>query len=64
MPLNPEEQKSFITFGERYHMLSKQRQVELAELLEEIHGEKGAEAVKKLYAYSLGLAGGEGVKDS
>jgi uncharacterized RDD family membrane protein YckC len=64
VPLNPEEQKSFITFGERYHMLSKQRQVELAELLEEIHGEKGAEAVKKLYAYSLGLAGGEGVKDS
>ncbi|EDM25831.1 hypothetical protein LNTAR_01452 [Lentisphaera araneosa HTCC2155] len=62
--LNPEEQKSFIAFGERYHMLSKQRQVELAEILEEIHGEEGAAAVKKLYAYSLGLAGGEGVKDS
>lgn len=64
VPLNPEEQKSFIAFGERYHLLSKQRQVELAEILEEMHGEKGAVAVKKLYAYSLGLAGGEGVKDS
>ncbi|WDE98321.1 RDD family protein [Lentisphaera profundi] len=64
VPLNSEEQKSFIAFGERYHMLSKQRQVELAEILEEMHGETGAAAVKKLYAYSLGLAGGEGVKDS
>ena len=62
--LNPEEQKSFISFGERYHMLSKQRQVELAEILEEMHGETGAAAVRKLYSYSLGLAGGEGVKDS
>ena len=58
--LKPEEQKSFIAFGERYHMLSKERQVELAEILEDLHGETGAKAVRKLYSYSLGLAGGEG----
>jgi hypothetical protein len=58
--LRPEEQKSFIAFGERYHMLSKERQVELAEILGDLHGESGAKAVKKLYSYSLGLAGGEG----
>ena len=58
--LRPDEQRSFIAFGERYHLLSKQRQVELAEILEGLHGESGSKAVRKLYGYSLGLAGGEG----
>ncbi len=57
--LSSDEQKSFISFGERFHTLSQERQIELAEILEPLHEEKGKKAMHKLYSYSVGLAGGE-----
>ena len=57
-PLSLVEQRAILDFAERSHLLSKQRQAELAQLLEGITGEKeGEKSVKILFQYANWLHG-------
>lgn len=57
--LRVNEQRTILDFAERSRMLSKERSVELAELLEELTGKTGHEATEELYAYASWLFKGK-----
>jgi uncharacterized RDD family membrane protein YckC len=53
------EQQTILDFAERHQTLSKDRCVELAELLYELTNKRGQEAVKEIYSYANWLAKGK-----
>ncbi len=58
LPLTLSEQRAIVNFAERHKTLSSDRSEELANILNKIIGEKGPQAVKKLYQIANGLLGG------
>lgn len=57
IPLTVEEQKSIISFTQRYKQLSRPRQQELANLLADLHDKQDDAAVQRVLAYGLSLLG-------
>lgn len=57
LPLSLEEQRWILAFSERGSQLTRDRQVELAEILEQVTGERGDAAADTLHAYGNWLAG-------
>lgn len=57
LSLSAEEQGQILQFVERSKSLSNARAIELANVLQPLHGEQGAAAVEKLKAYARGLNG-------
>lgn len=55
--LGQDEQKLLVTFAERAPRLSVERQVELAELLYPLHGQRGAAAVAVVQRMAAGILG-------
>ena len=56
-PLSPEEQRWILAYSERASHLTKERAIELAEILEDVTGQSGTAAVDTLHAYGNWLAG-------
>lgn len=57
LPLTAAEQRAVVAFAERLPTLAPLRAQELAEVLEPLHGRRGAEAVACLAGYAEGLRG-------
>ena len=53
------EQQTILDFAERHKVLSKERCIELAELLYQLTGKQGKDAVKEIYSYANWLAKGK-----
>ena len=53
------EQQTILDFAERHQVLSKERCIELAELLYKLTGKRGKDAVKEIYSYANWLAKGK-----
>ena len=56
-PLSQDEQKLLVAFAERAPRLSVERQRELADLLEPLHGRSGAAAVAAVQGMAAGIVG-------
>ncbi len=57
LPLSMEEQRWILAYSERGAHLTKERVIELAEILEEITGQRGPASAGTLHAYGNWLAG-------
>jgi hypothetical protein len=55
--LNPQERAAMLSYLERRHSLSQDRQIELAETLIHLHGQKGERAKDIVSAYGAHLRG-------
>jgi len=56
--LGVEDQRMLLAFAERGGLLSRERSIELADILSELTGKRGLEGVEALYAYAAWLARG------
>ncbi len=53
------EQQTILDFAERHEILSKERCIELAQILYEFTGKQGKKAVDEIYSYANWLAKGK-----
>lgn len=59
LPLDVDEQLQMLLFAERSETLTKQRSIELAEIISELTGKHGDSAVNQLWGYAKWLAEGK-----
>ncbi len=57
LDLTVDDQRTLLEFAERSSLLSRDRGVELADILSKLTGKTGPQAVKSLYAYANWLSG-------
>lgn len=57
VPLHREEEKAIVNFAYRHGTFSKEREIELAEILTPLHHEKSTKALDKTLGYGLYLNG-------
>ncbi|MGD8560225.1 MAG: RDD family protein [Gammaproteobacteria bacterium] len=55
--LSLSEQRAILDFAERAHLLSAERQAELADILADVHGHQGSQAIDSLLQYANWLHG-------
>lgn len=57
LPLLPEEQSALVSFAERAPLITRERQVELANLLEPLSGQGGFAGLQRVFGYANWLLG-------